>query len=139
MRKSASKTVHRSTIFEAKGSAASLLRRRKYELVRSFDLPADLLGGSLTLTQRRCGKAGCRCASGDGHPMWTLTYSVEDDKQVLVVPAADVALLQPLVEQGRRWRDALSELLAINAQLLSLWRQQQRQRAGRRRTSKRHV
>ena len=137
MRESASKQGNRSPFFAAKGIQASLLRRRRYELVRGYGFPTDLLGGSLTLTQRRCGKAGCRCASGEGHPMWTLTYSVHGAKQVLVVPNTAVPSLQPLAEQGRRWRDALGELLAINAQLVSLWRREQRQRTTRQRSSKR--
>ena len=131
------KTNYKSDLFTPKGVTASRLRRRKYALVRKFGFPEDVLGGSLTQTHRRCGKAGCRCASDDGHPMWTLTYSVDGAKKMLVVPNASVPLLQPLVEQGRRWRDALTELLAINAQLLSLWRQEQRQRSTRRRPSKR--
>jgi hypothetical protein len=135
MVKSASKRANRDGLFSAKGQQASLLRRRKYELVRGYGFPEDLLGGSLTLTTRRCGKSGCRCASGDAHPMWTLTYSIEGVKQVLVVPAGAVAALQTLAEQGRRWRDALGELLVINAQLVTLWRQEQR-REERRRSSK---
>lgn len=137
MAKSASKDSNRSLFFAAKGQQSSLLRRRKYELIRRHGFPADLLGGSLTSTLRRCGKPGCHCASGNGHPMWTLTYSVAGTKQVLVVPAASAASLQPLVAVGRRWRDALAELLAINAQLVSLWRQEQRQRPRRRGQRKR--
>ena len=60
--------------------------------------------------------------------MWTLTYSVQGNKHVQVVPNAVVPLLRPLVESGREYRDAVAELLAINAQLLSLWRIEQRQR-----------
>lgn len=60
--------------------------------------------------------------------MWTLTYSVEGVKAVLVIPAALVPSLQPLVARGREYRSALMELLAINAQLLQLWRQQQNAR-----------
>ena len=138
MAKSASSQSLRKTFFSAKGKEASRLRQRKYALARAFGFPEDLLGGSLTVTQRRCGKSGCRCASGEGHPMWTLTYSVDGDKQVLVVPTAAVASLQPLAHKGRRWRDALTEFLVINAQLVSLWRQQQRQPTARQRTSKRH-
>ena len=138
MRKSASKTDHRNKLFAAKGKQASVLRRRKYELARGHGLPADLLGGSLTLTHRRCGKSGCHCASGEGHSMWTLTYSVEGAKQVLVIPNASVPLLEPLVKEGRRWREALAELLAINAQLVRLWRQEHRhKRKVRRPASKR--
>ena len=122
MAKSASSRSLRNGIFSAKGVEASRLRRRKFALVRRYGIPEELLGGSLTETLRRCGKPGCHCASDAGHPMWTLTYSVEGKKHVLVIPAAAVPLLKPLVESGREYRDAVAELLAINAQLLSLWR-----------------
>lgn len=128
MAKSASKRAHRNEWFKAKGVEASQLRRHKYALVRQFGLPEDLLGGALSLTHRRCGKAGCRCASGDLHPMWTLTYSVAGKRHVEVIPHALVPLLQPLVERGQVYRDAVAEVRRINAQLLHLWRQEQRSR-----------
>jgi hypothetical protein len=60
--------------------------------------------------------------------MWTLTYSVEGTKHVQVIPAEHVVALQPLLERARHYREALAEHLAINAQLVSLWRVQQRAR-----------
>lgn len=65
--------------------------------------------------------------------MWTLTYSVAGTKHVQVIPKAAVASLQPLVECGRQYRDAVAELLALNAQLLGLWLKQQRTKARRHR------
>jgi hypothetical protein len=112
-------------IFGAKGRDASGLRRRKYRLVRQFGLPEDALGGSLSRTLRRCGKPNCHCATGKGHPIWFLTYRVDGQKHNEVIPAALVADLQPLVNDGCKLRNAVTELLSINAQLLRLWRQEQ--------------
>ena len=138
MRKSASNASHRFVGFHPKGLEASLLRRRKYALARQFNLPDDLLGGSLTLTHRRCGQPTCRCASGDQHPMWTLTYSVAGTKHVQIIPSAAVASLQPLAKRGQEYRQAVIELLALNAQLVTLWQKEQRARrhSQRRRTSR---
>ena len=72
--------------FSAKNRAASILRQRKFKLVRRFALPENMLGGCLTLTHRRCGKPTCHCANGDGHPMWTLSYSSGGKKHVEVLP-----------------------------------------------------
>lgn len=132
MLKSASKNGNRSSVFGAKSKQASVLRQRRHELVRKFGLPAEMLGGALTLTHRRCGKSGCRCATGEGHAMWTLTSSIKGVKDVLVVPADVVPALRPLVLLGREYRKALSEALAINAKLVRLWRAQQGSRKGRR-------
>jgi len=72
--------------------------------------------------------------------MWTLTSSVEGVKDVLVIPAPLVPSLEPVVARGREYRSALTELLAINAQLVRLWRQQQSDRQSntkRRKTARR--
>jgi hypothetical protein len=60
--------------------------------------------------------------------MWTLTYSIEGDKRMHVIPAASVAELEPLIARARRYRDAIAEVATINAQLVGLWREQQRAR-----------
>ena len=112
--------------FGAKGPEASRLRRRKYEIIRQFSFPEDALPGSITRTFRRCGKPTCHCASGDGHPMWVLSFSMDGAKHTEVIPQEWVPQLEPMVAQGRQCREAVAELLKLNAQLLRLWRQEQR-------------
>lgn len=117
--------------FSAKNREASLLRRRKGELVRRFGLPENALGGHLAMTYRRCGKSTCHCAEGRGHVRWELTYSLEGRKRVELLPESLASELAPLVEQGRKLREAVMEVLAINLQLLRLWREEQRGRQAR--------
>lgn len=114
--------------FAAKDRAATLLRQRKYKLIRRFALPENMLGGCLALTHRRCGKPTCHCADGEGHPMWTLSYSSGGKKHVEVLPKSLAAQLRPLVQEGRELREAVMEVLAINLQLLRMWRMEQRGR-----------
>ena len=111
--------------FSAKGTEAAQLRQRKYELVRRFNLPENALGGSLSLTHRRCGKKTCHCAEGKGHPMWSLTFMVDGKKRVERIPDEWVEEIRPLVEQGRELKNAFAEVIALNGQLLALWRKQQ--------------
>ncbi len=120
--------------FKAKGPAAARLRQRKYELVRKFGFPENLVGGSLALTHRRCGKPTCHCAGGRGHPMWSLTFMVNGKKRVERIPDDWVTELRPLVEGARAFKDAASEVFAANAQLLALCRRQEAESA---RTKKR--
>ena len=115
--------------FAAKGATASQLRRRKYKIVRELGFPEDALPGSITPTFRRCGKPTCHCASDEGHPLWVLSFSIEGTKHTEVIPKDWVPELEPLVTQGRECREALAELLRLNAELLCLWRQEQRMRA----------
>lgn len=111
---------------EAQGALASRLRQRKFELVRRFHLPEDLLPGSLSLSHLRCGKPTCHCADGPGHPVWSLTFMVRGKKHVQHIPKDWVEDVRRRVEAGREFQDAVREVLAANAQLLVLARRQRR-------------
>jgi hypothetical protein len=111
---------------DVNGDKAARLRQRKFALLRRFQIPPDALPGSLSLVHSRCGKPTCRCARGELHPVWSLTYMVEGKKQVQHIPHELVEQIRPLVERGREFKDAVAEVFAANAQLLALWRQQSR-------------
>jgi hypothetical protein len=110
--------------YQVKGDAAARLRQRKFALLHRFAIPADALPGSLALIHRRCGKANCHCAQGEGHPLWLLTFMVKGKKHVQSIPPERVEEIRPLVEQGREFKEAVAEVFAANAQLLELWQQQ---------------
>ena len=114
--------------YQAKGAKAARLRQRKHELVRQFRIPETPLPGSLALSYRRCGKARCHCADGEGHSQWTLTFMVDGKKRVEAIPAEWVKKMQPLVDTGRRYKKAVAEVFAINAQLLALWKKTSRKK-----------
>jgi hypothetical protein len=112
-----------------RGPAAARLRHRKHVLRRQFRLPDDLdemLPGALTLTHLRCGKPTCHCATGAGHPAWHLTVRVDGRTRVIHIPATWVDAIRRQVDAGRAFQDAVREVLAANAQLLVLVRQQRR-------------
>jgi hypothetical protein len=113
---------------EPQGPQASRLRQRKFELVRRLQLPDDLLPGSLSLSHLRCGKPTCHCADGPGHPVWSFTFMVRGKKQVQHIPKEWVEDVRRRVQAGREFQDAVREVLAANAQLLVLARQQRRKR-----------
>ena len=108
-----------------KGPRAARLRQRKFELLRRFAIPPDLLPGSLSLTHRRCGQPTCHCARDkQGHPVWSLTFMAGGKKRVERIPNEWVEEVQRLVGAGREFKEAVAEVLAANAQLLALWRKQ---------------
>jgi hypothetical protein len=109
---------------EPKGPKAAGVRQRKFELLRLVRIPPDALPGSLALTHRRCGKAACHCARGEGHPLWSLTFMVDGKKRVERIPDEWVEEVRRRVDAGRKFKEAIAEVFAANAQLLVLWRQQ---------------
>lgn len=110
---------------EPKGSAAARLRQRKFALLRRFQLPPDLLPGSLSVSHTRCGKPTCHCASGEGHSAWSLTFMASGKRRVERIPKDWVEDVRRRVDAGRAFQDALREVLTANAELLVLRRKQQ--------------
>ncbi len=108
------------------GPEAARLRQRKFALLRRLKIPPDAFPGSRVLTQRRCGKPSCHCTRGPGHPLWSLTFMVNDKKRVAHIPASWVDAVRQHVKEGRAFKDAIAELFAANARLWTLGRQQRR-------------
>jgi hypothetical protein len=113
---------------EPKGPQAARLRQRKFELLRRFPIPADLLPGSLYQAHIRCGKPTCHCAQGQGHPAWYLTFMAEGKKRVQHIPQEWVEQVRQRVDAGREFQQAVRAVLNANAQLLVLTRKQQKKK-----------
>jgi hypothetical protein len=113
---------------QPRGPQAARLRKRKADLLELFPIPADLLPGSLAESHMRCGKPGCHCSDpkDPGHSFWTLTYMVQAKKRTLHIPKDLVDEVRLRVQAGREFQDAVREILAANAELLKLSRQQKR-------------
>ena len=113
---------------EPRGPQASRLRQRKFQLRRRFPIPPDLLPGALTRSYTRCGNPRCHCAGDKGHEAWSLTFMVKGQRHVERIPRDWVEGVRQRVEGGREFQDAVREVLAANAQLLVLARQQRKKR-----------
>ena len=109
---------------QPKGPQAARLRQRKFALIRQFQLPEDLLPGSLSVSHTRCGKPTCHCAGGQGHAAWSLAFMAAGEKRVERIPQPWVDEVRQRVQAGRAFQDALREVLTANAELLVLWRKQ---------------
>jgi len=109
---------------EPRSPEAARLRQRKFALLRQFQLPQDLLPGSLTVSYTRCGKPTCHCVKGERHAAWSLTFMADGKKRVERIPKDWVDDVRRRVEAGRAFQDALREVLTANAELLVLRRKQ---------------
>jgi len=56
----------------------------------------EMFRGSIIRLRRRCGKPNCRCADGDLHESWALSYSVKGRTRMLPLSEQDI----PRVERG---------------------------------------
>jgi hypothetical protein len=111
---------------QVKGARASRLRQRRHELMQWYRIPDGLLPGSISVSYTRCGKPTCRCASAEGHEACSWTFMIDGNKQVERVPHDKIEQIRKRVEAGREFQDAVRDVLAANAELLVLERQQRR-------------
>ena len=100
-------------------SARQLLSRRRALAARLGDVE-QVLAGSLAEQTRRCGKAGCRCAAGEGHgPYAYFTPRLAGRGRLRYVPAALTGVVRRYLRNGEQIVKALAEISAINAELLA--------------------
>jgi hypothetical protein len=64
--------------------------------------------GSVREYKQKCKKAGCkRCASGEGHPVWQMTYYENGRQRSKHVPRWMIDDLKKALENGRRLEELL--------------------------------
>jgi hypothetical protein len=100
-------------------SVRQLLARRRMLAGRLGDVQ-EVLSGSLAEQTRRCGKAGCRCATGEGHgPYSYFTPRAAGRGQSRYVPSGLVEVVRRYLQRGEAAEAVLAEISAVNAELLA--------------------
>jgi hypothetical protein len=121
-----------------KGPDATSWRKRKFDQLRRYPIPDDLLPGSLSRSTVTCGKGNCHCATGEGHPHYMLTFMADGKRRVIHVPDALVEEVRRGVEAGKEFQHAVREILTANAELLIMaWQQEKQKRQAKKARTKR--
>jgi hypothetical protein len=96
------------------------LRARRARLARHLPDVELILHGSLQTQSRRCGKPGCRCATGELHGPYIYLAVRSGQRTRLLYIAADLAEeVARRVEVTSRLEGVLAEISAINLELLA--------------------
>jgi hypothetical protein len=100
--------------------SSAVLRRRRNALLRRLPPLQSILRGSLIERYKRCGKPGCRCATGPGHgPKYYLSVTpTEGRPQMDYVPLDYHEEVAEFLENYRSVRRILEEICEINRELL---------------------
>lgn len=89
-----------------------------------------VLPGTVTTFRRRCGKATCRCASGEPHESPALMFTEAGRTKTVTLTADEVAEVAAAVA---RYQDAKAELEAAAAAGVATLRARRAARRGQRR------
>lgn len=98
------------------------LRARRRRLVTRLPDVADYLTGSLVEQSRRCGKQGCRCATGGelhGPYVYLSVGKAGGRRSMLYVPETLAALVRRRVALTASVQQLLGDISAINLELLA--------------------
>lgn len=99
-------------------STEDLLAKRR-DLANSVEEMEQVLLGSLAEQTRRCGKAGCRCATDRPHGPYVFLCPRRHGAGMRYVPAGMVASVRAFLERGDRIEALLAAISAINLELLA--------------------
>ena len=96
----------------------NLLARRRRAVQKPPPLE-EIVRGSVFVRTLRCGKPGCRCASGEGHRAAYLSVTLPGGRtEQISLPARLVPLAKRWVANYLTWWDAVEKVSEINRQLL---------------------
>ena len=90
------------------------------ELLEVFLARDPLLPGSLYTLRRRCGKPHCHCADGELHASTVLSYRGQGRPKNVTPAPEHLEAVRRLTEDYRRFRQARTQLLRLQRQLLTL-------------------
>ena len=110
------------------------LLERRSRLLKRLPPFEEVLRGSVVRRLLRCGKPGCRCAAGEGHPAVYLSVTHAGGRtEQISLPAALIRRAEQGVANYHAWWEAIEKVSAINRELL----RRERQAVGSRRVGQR--
>ncbi|MFQ5596049.1 MAG: DUF6788 family protein [Anaerolineae bacterium] len=111
------------------------LERQRQRLLRSLPPLDGVLRASLFERSRRCGKPGCHCSDGAGHPATYLSVSFAGGKtKQVTLPEELVPVARDWIRNYQRLWQFIEEVSAINRELLRQRWIEPRPRRGRKRS-----
>lgn len=103
-----------------KNQSTTSLRRQRQTLLRRLPPLSEILRGSLIERYKRCGKPGCKCATGRGHgPKYYLSISQPKRSPAMdYVPQECHEQVAQYLANYRLLREVLEQVCQINRELL---------------------
>ena len=92
------------------------LHQERRRLIRRLKREQDLVIGTVSVVNRKCGKPRCHCVEGPGHPQTLFLFMDEKEgrRRCKLVRRADEAWMLRAGERYREFREDLKHLRAID-------------------------
>ena len=96
------------------------LQQQLAPVLETFLGREPLLPGTLYTLRRRCGKPTCHCARGELHASTVLSYRGQGRPRNITPPPEHLRAVQQLTDDYRLFRQARSQVLRWQRQILKL-------------------
>jgi hypothetical protein len=107
------------------------IRRMLESRVKQTAARKPVLAASLVSFERRCGKSGCHCASGEKHRGHQLTYKVRGKTRTVYVPVDFTEEVRLWIDEHHRLKRLLQEISQLTLALVRSHAQERKRRRGR--------
>lgn len=105
-------------------AARQALRRIAHQLPKlvaaAMAVRGDVLAASLSKTHKVCGKPTCKCARGEKHVVYQLSWTENGKRRSTHIRRDELARIQAAVERYKLLRQARAELLKLASEAASL-------------------
>ena len=109
----------------------TLIRRHLQARLKEFRAQGPLLAASLVLVHRRCGRPGCHCHKGQGHPTHYLTCKQEGKTRTVYVPQDLLKEVQSWIREHQRLKQLSQHISQLTLAQVQTHVTQRRRKAGR--------
>jgi hypothetical protein len=97
------------------------LRKNRQDLIDQLKIfDGKILRGSIIESYKKCGKPGCKCATGTGHgPKYSMTVNFPKRKpENDYIPLGYIAQVKEYVSGYHRLKEIIEQICMINRELL---------------------
>ncbi len=105
--------ISRTNASAARQALRRLAQQLPQVLQAAMGVRGKVLAASLSKTHKVCGKPNCKCARGDKHVVYQLSWTEDGRRRSAHIRAGELAKMQATVGRYRHLRQCRAELLKI--------------------------
>lgn len=109
----------------------TLIRRQLQARLKQLAARGPVLAASLVVIHKRCGRTGCHCAKGAGHPGHYLTCKQAGKTRTVYVPLELLPEVKQWIQEHRRLKTLIQEVSQRALAQVQLHVTERRRKAGR--------
>jgi hypothetical protein len=100
------------------GRGKSAMENRRDGLMEEILEHKEFLKGSLVRTRTRCGRPNCRCAKGQRHEVWHLSYKEKGQTKRVYIPEDLAGEVRTWIGNRKKVQERLDKVAKLNVQLV---------------------